>query len=1060
MRKLIGIFLFMLCCLFTNNINAAEVPGGVYKQLPKGEFDADYFSRNAIYPSEKQGGFYYVKAGEEDGGKGIQVMFCDAATVTTKKVLSIPYQTGYYKTGLYEYLGCYYYANETFYYLTSCFKNEMEMGGKRKETYTVHGVNLVTGEEIVNFDIAEIDITEDSIYTYTIPRMGVDSKGRVYIANFTLKTRLGKEYPKVVYLYSSDGKLLSVTEQEYYIAQFLGFDPVNGNFYFEGSYNWRYWGYDHDMASLQAGNVTNDVIRIKGENITIQYQKGFYFYEGCAEMISDRYLADLSPFSNDSLAIIDSNAYDYTDVAPTGTKINIMDSSVSVDFVAVNNASVVKFKTNTFESDVEPASTGTRCVYNPANGNVIVATDRYRLTEYDMNTGEVVATMPTESAIYKVMRLGNTLVILEMEDEDTFYVETCKWIYPTQMTISGPATVAAGDAAEYITKTNGKISCPYTFRSSDSSILSIDEEGEATAWKAGTVVVSVVSDKGNIQNSMTVTVTPRISKKTRANAALLPGVASANRQKDLGNDTYGSIVNSYLVNTDGGGLMRVEYIDPNIIIENYSAQNTLLSSKIISPELPLFGGFFAGKDNYYLVYGKTNKQESDKEEVVRVVKYSKDWQRISDCKISGINTRIPFDAGSLRMTETDDTLYIHTCHEMYESEDGYNHQANMTFAIDKKTMQMVDSYTDVMNISHGYVSHSFNQFINADGKYVYRADHGDSAPCGVAITAFHVDNKMSEVSYSIPLRFGVRSGNETGATLGGMEISNSHVLVAGNYGNTEDNLDGPRNIFVIAADLDFEEKGNVKYITNYVAGGNFNVGQPKLVKIDDSHFLLMWREENIKTSAYTTKLVQLDGAGNKVGDIITTDADLSDCQPILLADGTVSWYVTNDSEPVLYNVDPFDLTAFYGSMKIPAGSAIKTSTGMKFTFGKNKTATLVSVDKSIQKCTVPDTVKYSGKTYKVTKIKGKAFANCKSLKQVTLGKNVKTIGANVFKGCKNLKKITIKSTKLTSKSVKKKAFKGISKKAVVKVPKNKVDSYKKLLRKKGLPGKVKVKGGA
>ena len=93
----------------------------------------------------------------------------------------------------------------------------------------------------------------------------------------------------------------------------------------------------------------------------------------------------------------------------------------------------------------------------------------------------------------------------------------------------------------------------------------------------------------------------------------------------------------------------------------------------------------------------------------------------------------------------------------------------------------------------------------------------------------------------------------------------------------------------------------------------------------------------------------------------------------------------------------------------------------------------------------------------VTSIGKSAFEKCTKLKSITLSKNVEDIGKNAFKNCKNLNTITIKSTKLDVDGVKKGAFSGINKKVVVKVPKSKYSSYKKLLREKGLNKKVKIK---
>ena len=62
-----------------------------------------------------------------------------------------------------------------------------------------------------------------------------------------------------------------------------------------------------------------------------------------------------------------------------------------------------------------------------------------------------------------------------------------------------------------------------------------------------------------------------------------------------------------------------------------------------------------------------------------------------------------------------------------------------------------------------------------------------------------------------------------------------------------------------------------------------------------------------------------------------------------------------------------------------------------------------------------------------------------------------------FAGCKNLKSIIIRTPYLTKKSVGAKAFKGISSKAVIKVPKKQLKAYKKLLKTKGVAKSVKIK---
>ena len=83
----------------------------------------------------------------------------------------------------------------------------------------------------------------------------------------------------------------------------------------------------------------------------------------------------------------------------------------------------------------------------------------------------------------------------------------------------------------------------------------------------------------------------------------------------------------------------------------------------------------------------------------------------------------------------------------------------------------------------------------------------------------------------------------------------------------------------------------------------------------------------------------------------------------------------------------------------------------------------------------------------VLSIGSKAFSGCKALKKVTILKKTKKIGASAFAKCSNLRTITIKTTSLTKKSIGKKAFHGIAKKAKFKLPSSKKRLYKKWVKK-------------
>ena len=160
--------------------------------------------------------------------------------------------------------------------------------------------------------------------------------------------------------------------------------------------------------------------------------------------------------------------------------------------------------------------------------------------------------------------------------------------------------------------------------------------------------------------------------------------------------------------------------------------------------------------------------------------------------------------------------------------------------------------------------------------------------------------------------------------------------------------------------------------------------------------------------------------------------------------------------------NPSNPTKPTNNKKKPAakGTTLKDSKGATYKVTgakvKNPTVTYVKPKKNVKKVSIPATITVKGVKYKVTAVSKDAFKNNKKVTQVTIDKNVKNIGKNAFYGCKNLKKVIIKTTKLTKKTVGKNAFKGIHKKATIKVPKKKLDAYKKILKNAGISKSVKV----
>ena len=103
--------------------------------------------------------------------------------------------------------------------------------------------------------------------------------------------------------------------------------------------------------------------------------------------------------------------------------------------------------------------------------------------------------------------------------------------------------------------------------------------------------------------------------------------------------------------------------------------------------------------------------------------------------------------------------------------------------------------------------------------------------------------------------------------------------------------------------------------------------------------------------------------------------------------------------------------------------------------------------KNVKSIVIPATVKYNGKTYKVTKVSDNSGTVYANVKKITFGKNITTIGKNSFH-CPKLTKIIFKGKVL--KKIKKKAILDVKKKVKVKAPKKVKKKYIKLLKKSGL----------
>ena len=368
---------------------------------------------------------------------------------------------------------------------------------------------------------------------------------------------------------------------------------------------------------------------------------------------------------------------------------------------------------------------------------------------------------------------------------------------------------------------------------------------------------------------------------------------------------WSDTVKSYLTVCDNGNYMRVQSgaIKGKLLVEYYSSDFEPLSTKLIDNELPIFGAFYDSGNNYYVLSGQENPKQNDSLEVFRITKYDKNWNKIKSCGLYGANTTVPFDAGSARMTHSGDHLLVRTCHEMYKSSDGNNHQSNVTIEVDMPSMTITDSYTGIMNVDYGYVSHSFNQFIKTDGNHIVALDHGDAHPRSAVLVKYNSDfttgkffpsyfDKVSNIDVVTYPEYTAGHYNYTGAAIGGFDVSSSSYIVAQStvdldYINTSET----RNVYVSSVSKDLSTN-KLNKITSY-AEGTDSASAPQLVKINNNSFLLLWARDT-KVSC-----VKLNADGTVNGSIHTFEGSLSDCQPVI-KNGRAVWYVY-DKNNVTFN---------------------------------------------------------------------------------------------------------------------------------------------------------------
>lgn len=498
-----------------------------------------------------------------------------------------------------------------------------------------------------------------------------------------------------------------------------------------------------------------------------------------------------------------------------------------------------------------------------------------------------------------------------------------------------------------------------------------------------------------------------------------------------------NIRHSYLTALDNGGYMRVYTGDDSkdaICIEYYDKNFKLTDKKTVARELPEWGGFYKGSDAYYICEGKTNPDEKNDAEVIRVIRYDFNWKRLGAASITSnpeelwaAEVRTPFDWGTLEMTEYNGKLFLTTGHEAYVDESvGQGHQGYLLMMVDIASMKGKIIDADCW--------HSFAQYIDNDGKGLFIYEQSEGSRC-TTIKQFNIDDLISGIEsgrfdywgmgglekYESVFEYG---GSRTSvwsipcyATVEGLALSDKNALGIGTsidqskYDSYEYD-ETPYNIYLTVTPKDAvsENKTSIKWLTSY--SKSKIITGVHITKISNDRFLVTWgtnssgQVEDINDPLSVNELHYLfiDGNGSKLTSEQTVRASFSECKPIINGDKAV--FYSSDGKTIdFYSIDTnngvFSKTVY---RTIGENATWKISNG---TLTISGSGSLYSCDDEGAFASIGDKVTKVIVKGSITSIPAYEFSGMSELKTVVIEEGVKSIGDEAFSYIYDLKDVHI-----------------------------------------------------
>lgn len=375
-------------------------------------------------------------------------------------------------------------------------------------------------------------------------------------------------------------------------------------------------------------------------------------------------------------------------------------------------------------------------------------------------------------------------------------------------------------------------------------------------------------------------------------------------------ETSGKVSNSYLVNNGNGVLTRIENFGDVLLIENYNTSFKMTGQGTIPFELSIFGGLYAGANFNYILFGQNNPTKSPYQEVVRIVRYNKFWQRIDSCSVYGGNTVTPFYGANTSISEWGNQLYIRMGHI-----DGAYVQGTMNLTYDNLTGTILEQQTGKGALGTGAVAGAKANYVDVStGTYMSCDDLSSQG-----VISMNLSKKGSGVGvYPGTFYNATALGNPSAApalSLGGF-VTNSQYAIAVGTTSTVGASSTARNVFVMVTPRNAFQSSSTQ--TKFLTGHAFDertATTPYIVNLGNQ-YMVLWEEKQAYADLQKVYYAVLDIKGDRIGDVKSIDGCLSDCQPVVFGNQIV-WYTTNGASMKFYGISVSGATTTTGITNAP-----------------------------------------------------------------------------------------------------------------------------------------------